>query len=159
MGFLTNPTVKYESYQEYHWRWKCSVMSDSLWPHGLYSPWNSPSQSTGVGSLFLPQGIFPTQGLNPGLLQCRWIPYQLSYRDYKVFKTSFKVNQKNIANQEDARGQTDECRQRFRMRSPWTAPPWGHTKSSESEVRSPQGWWSHFTPHPEEENLQRHPFA
>ena len=30
----------------------------------LYSPWNSPGQNTGVGSLFLLQGIFPTQGLN-----------------------------------------------------------------------------------------------
>ena len=36
-------------------------MSDSLRPHGLYSPWNSPDQNTGVGSLSLLQGIFPTQ--------------------------------------------------------------------------------------------------
>ena len=41
-------------------------MSDSLQPHGLYSPWNSPGQNTGVGSLSLLQGIFPSQGLNPG---------------------------------------------------------------------------------------------
>ena len=34
---------------------------------------------TGVGCLSLLQGIFPTQGLNPGLLYCRWILYQLSY--------------------------------------------------------------------------------
>ena len=37
-------------------------MSDSLWRHGLYSPWNSPGQNTGVGSLSLLQGIFPSQG-------------------------------------------------------------------------------------------------
>ena len=54
-------------------------MSDSLRPHGLHSPWNSPGQNTGVGSLFLLQGIFPTQGLNPGLLHCRQILYQLSH--------------------------------------------------------------------------------
>ena len=36
----------------------------------LYSPWNSPGQNTGVGSFPLLQGIFPTQGLNPGLLHC-----------------------------------------------------------------------------------------
>ena len=42
----------------------CSVMSDSLQPHGLYCPWNSPGQNTGVGSLSLLQGIFPTQGSN-----------------------------------------------------------------------------------------------
>ena len=41
-------------------------MSDSLQLHGLYSPWNSPGQNTGVGSLSLVQGIFPTQGSNPG---------------------------------------------------------------------------------------------
>ena len=33
-------------------------MFDSLWPHGLYSPWNSPGQNTGMGSLSLLQGIF-----------------------------------------------------------------------------------------------------
>ena len=36
-------------------------------------------RKTGVGSLSLLQGIFPTQGLNWGLQHCRWIPYQLSY--------------------------------------------------------------------------------
>ena len=58
----------------------CSVMSDSLWPHGLYSPWNSLDQNTRVGSLSLLQGIFPTQGSNPGLLHCRQILYQLNHK-------------------------------------------------------------------------------
>ena len=49
------------------------VVSDSLQPHGLYSPWDSPDQNTGVGSCSLLQGIFPTQRLNPGLPHCRWI--------------------------------------------------------------------------------------
>ena len=57
-----------------------SVMSDSLWPHGLYRPWNSPGQNTEMGSPSLLQGIFSTQGLNPGLLHCRWILYQLSHK-------------------------------------------------------------------------------
>ena len=48
-----------------------SVMSDSLQPHGLCSPWNSLGQNTGVRSLSLLQGIFPTQGSNPGLLHCQ----------------------------------------------------------------------------------------
>ena len=55
-----------------------SVVSDSLQPHELYSPRNSPGQNTGVGSHSLPQAIFPTQGSNPGLPHCRWILYQLS---------------------------------------------------------------------------------
>ena len=72
-----------------------SVVSNSFWPHGLYSPWNScvcvcvcvcvcmrayvclvtqlypnsPGQSTRVGSLPLLQGIFATQGLNPGSIR------------------------------------------------------------------------------------------
>ena len=58
----------------------CSVVSDSLWPHGLYSPCNSPSQNTGVGSLSLLQGIFPTQGSNPGLPHCSQILYQLTHK-------------------------------------------------------------------------------
>ena len=64
-----------------------SVVSDSLRPHGLYSPWNSPGQNTGVGSLSLLQGIFPTQVSNPGLLHCRWIPYQLSHKEAQEYWT------------------------------------------------------------------------
>ena len=98
-----------ESERETH-----SVMSDSLRLHGLYSPWNFPSQNIGVGSLSLPgieprsptlqedsllaepqgkpqntgvgslsllQRIFPTQESNQALLNCKWIVYQLSYRE------------------------------------------------------------------------------
>ena len=50
-----------------------SVMSNSLWPHSLYNPWNSPGQSTRVGSLSLLQGILQTQGSNPSLPHCRQI--------------------------------------------------------------------------------------
>ena len=55
-------------------------MSNSMQPHGLYNPWNSPDQNTGVGSLSLLQGIFLTQGSNPGLPHCRQILYQLSHK-------------------------------------------------------------------------------
>ena len=61
-----------------------SVVSGSLRPRGLYSPWNSPGQNTGVGSLSLLQGIFPTQGSNPGLLHCRRILHQLSHGEGPV---------------------------------------------------------------------------
>ena len=56
-------------------------MSDFLWPHGLHSPWNSPGQNTGVGSLSLLQGVFPNQGSNPGLPRCGPILYQLSHKE------------------------------------------------------------------------------
>ena len=62
-----------------------SVVSSSLQPHGLWParlvcPWNSPGQNTGEGSHSLLQGIFPTQGSNPGLPHCRQILYQLSHQ-------------------------------------------------------------------------------
>ena len=41
---------------------------------------NIPGQNTGVDSFSLLQGIFPTQGSNPGLPQCRWILYQLRHK-------------------------------------------------------------------------------
>ena len=59
---------------------KVKVKVTQSCPHGLYSPWNSPGQNTGVGSLSLLQGIFPTHGLNPGLPHCRTILYQMSHK-------------------------------------------------------------------------------
>ena len=61
-------------------RASCSAVSNSLWLHGLYSSWNSPGQNTGVGTLSLLWGIFPTHGSNPDLPCSRWILYQLSHR-------------------------------------------------------------------------------
>ena len=61
-----------------------SVMPDSLQPHGLQPTgficlWDFPGKDTGVGCHFLLQGIFPIQGLNPDLLHCKQILYQLSH--------------------------------------------------------------------------------
>ena len=57
-----------------------SAVSDSLRPHELYSPWNSPGQNTGEGGCSLLQRIVPTQASNPGLLHCRRILYQLNHQ-------------------------------------------------------------------------------
>ena len=59
-----------------------SVLLVSLWPSGLHSPWNSPGQNADVDSHSLLQGIFPTQGSNPGLQHCRLILYQLSHQGH-----------------------------------------------------------------------------
>ena len=61
------------------------VVSDFLWSHGLQPirllcPWDSPGKDSGVGCHFLLQGIFPTQGSSPGLLNCRQILYCLSHQ-------------------------------------------------------------------------------
>ena len=63
----------------------CSVMSNSLRIHSLYSAWNSPGQNTGFCSLSLLQGIFPTQESNWALLHYRQILYQLSYQGRHSF--------------------------------------------------------------------------
>ena len=42
-----------------------SVISNSLWPHGLYSPWNSLGQNIGVGSLSFLLGTLPNPGIEP----------------------------------------------------------------------------------------------
>ena len=57
----------------------CPNLCDPM-DYVLYSPWNPPGQNTGVSSLSLLQGIFPTQGLNPGFPHCRQILYQLSHK-------------------------------------------------------------------------------
>ena len=57
-----------------------SVVFDSLRPHGLCSPWNSPDKNTRVGYYSLLQGIFPIQGLNPGLLHWGQVLYHLSHQ-------------------------------------------------------------------------------
>ena len=51
-----------------------------LQPTRLLCPWDSPGKSTGEGCHALLQGIFPTQGSNPGLLHCRWAPHHLSHQ-------------------------------------------------------------------------------
>ena len=54
----------------------CDPMDYS--PAGSSVHGDSPGKNIGVGFHALLQGIFPAQGLNPGLLHCRWILYQLS---------------------------------------------------------------------------------
>ena len=76
---------------EGHWapvfpvKWSLSVVSDSLWPHGLQParllhPWDSPGKDTGVGCHFLLQGVFPTQGPHLGLLHCRQTLHHLCHQ-------------------------------------------------------------------------------
>ena len=62
--------------------WKSLSCVWTLWPHGLYSPWNSPGQNTGLSLL---QGIFSAQGSNPGLPHYRQILYQLSHKGRDIY--------------------------------------------------------------------------
>ena len=82
----------------------CMLVSQlclTLQLHGLYPtrflcPQNSPGKNTGMGCHSLLQGIFPTQGLNPGLLHCRQILYSLSHHGSSVYKNNSIVRISNI---------------------------------------------------------------
>jgi len=83
------------------WSENCSVVADSLWPHGLCNPWNSPGQNTGVGSCSLFQGICTTQGLNPGLsLQADLLPAEPPGKPKNTKVGSLSLLQRIFPNQE-----------------------------------------------------------
>ena len=78
----------------------CEILVAQLCPT-LLIPWtvacqtplprNSPRNNTGVGSHFLFQGILQTHGMNPGLLHCRWILYQLSHRKAQESRSGWPI--------------------------------------------------------------------
>ena len=88
------------------WKWSHSVVSDSVRPHGLQPtrllcPWDCPGKNTGVGSHFHLQGIFPTQGLNLGLLHCRQILFCWSTRKDQFLISCYIYRIKNSRSIED----------------------------------------------------------
>ena len=63
------------------WSESCSVVSDSLWHHGLDSPWNSSGQNTGVRvAVPFSRGSSQPRDRTQGLPHCRQILYQLSHQ-------------------------------------------------------------------------------
>ena len=89
----------------------CSPSGSSV--HG-----DSPGKNTGVDYHALLQGIFPTQGLNPGLPHCRWIPYHLSH--FREAHTNDKHATKFFFDECDYlwTEYRDELRDNFFVRSP-----------------------------------------
>ena len=77
--------------------WKSLIRSDSLRPYELYSPWNSSGQNTGVSSLSLLQGIFPTQGSNPDV---DFLPAELPGKSKNSGVGSLSLLQRIILTQE-----------------------------------------------------------
>ena len=74
-------------------KWSHSVVSDSLWSHGLLPtrllrPRDFPGESIGVGCHFLLQEIFPTQGLNMGLRHCRQMLYHLNHQESPLIQSN-----------------------------------------------------------------------
>ena len=83
------PQLKVNKLEKKERKWSHPVVSNSLRPHGLYPtkllrPWNFSGKCTGVGCHFLLQGIFLTQGSNPGLPHCRQTLYHLWHQGSKL---------------------------------------------------------------------------
>ena len=69
--------------------YSCNTMDSNLPGSSVHG--DSPGKNTGVGCHFLLQGIFPTQESNPGLLHCRQILYQLSYKGRRLSTEEFML--------------------------------------------------------------------
>ena len=84
----------------------CSVVSDSLQPHGLYSPWNSPGQNTGVDSRSLLQGNIPNPGIEPrfSTLQADSLPAEPPGKPKNTKVGSLSPLQRIFLTQESNRG-------------------------------------------------------
>ena len=118
----------------------CSVVSDSVWPTRLLSPCDSPGMNTGVGSFSLLQEIFPTQESNPGLLNRRQIPYQLSHggslRKETAVPSTATRRRADLSDARTVRGQfLQEAGRLRRSRGPFATTP----SSGPPRIMEPQG--------------------
>ena len=86
---------KYGGFKGDGWIWSLWCPMDCS-PTRLLCPWNSPGKNTGAGSHSLPEGIFPTQGSNPGLHQCKQIFYHLSHQRSPVTQVAKKKKEQCI---------------------------------------------------------------
>ena len=79
-------TLQFEESEKVQWKWKSTSHVWLLAAPWTVTPWRSSvlgdslGKNTGLGCHSLLQGIFPTQGMNPSLLHCRWILYHLSHQ-------------------------------------------------------------------------------
>ena len=117
-------------------------VSDSLQPHGLYRPWSSLGQNTGVGSLSLLQGIFPTQRSNPGLPHCRRILYQLSHNGSPKMEKRNKQTYFQRGNVDVQQAMAPHS-STLAWKIPWMEEPGG--LQSHHGVAKSQTWLSDFT--------------
>ena len=98
---LSFPPPMHESESDSH-----SVVSNSLEPHELYSPWNSRGQNTGVGSLSLLQGDLPNSGIKPRspAFQMDSLPAEPQVKPKNTGVGSLSLLQQIFATQESEQG-------------------------------------------------------
>ena len=93
----------------------CPTLCNPMNPTRLLYPWDSPGKNTGVGCHFLLQGIFPTQGSNPGLPHCRQTLYRLSHQGKKPDKER-QIYNLNIWIKKKTKNKTPNSQQAHRHR-------------------------------------------
>ena len=97
LGTLTVENIVQDEKQSRGKRVKVKVTQACLATPRTIQSLNSPGQTTGVGCHSLLQGIFPTQGSNPGLSHRRWLLYQLSHQgSCKGSCKGRKISSKNL---------------------------------------------------------------
>ena len=84
-------------------------------PPGSSVNGDSPGQKTGVGSQSLLQGIFPTQGSNPGLPHCRRILYHLSHQGISIYESQV-ISSIQFLRMWEEEGEVSKCRIFIRQR-------------------------------------------
>ena len=89
--------MEWRSLNVMQWKWRSLSRVQVFATPWLYSPWNSLGQNTGVGSLSLLQGIFPTQRSNPGLPLCRQILYQLSHQGSSTVMQRLRFRKRQVS--------------------------------------------------------------
>ena len=98
----------------------CDLMDCS--PRGSSAHGDAPGKNTGVGCHALLQGVFPTQGLNPGLLHCRWILYHLSQPGRVREKGQDSLRQDIMCDYNDKSDRKQVKENSFTMESELTSP-------------------------------------
>ena len=128
--------------EEVKWSESHSVVCSSLRPHGLNSPWNSPGQDSGVGSLSLLQGIFPIQGSNQvsriaGGFFTNWATWEAHYSLLIREERALPASSHSLSHAKDAdwlswglwpavaRVQSHKCSDWLSQKQEPTHGPWG----------------------------------
>ena len=110
----TRKTILYQSVSQF----SCSVVSNSLQPHGLQPtrllcPWDFPGKNTGLGCHFLLQKIFPVLGLNPCLPCCRQTLYYLSHQKSHLMRRTDSLEKTLMLGKIEGRRRRGQQRMRW----------------------------------------------
>ena len=119
-----------------------SIVSDSLRPHGVYGPWNSPGQITGVGSLSLLQGIFPTQVSHiAGRFFTSWATY---VKNLPAMQQMQETRVRDLGRENPLEEGMATHSRILAWRIPWTEEPVRIQSTGSQRVRHHWNRWAHY---------------